>query len=109
MAASPYDASAFGLAPIPVETLAGRNEYRRQQEALMEKATPVRERLFRAYEAFLPLAFGEERLADAAANPGAERYARASPGGRPWRQSLIASPTVISDSESADSADQVPV
>ena len=92
VAASPYDASAFGLQPIPVETLHGRNEYRKQQEELMARAQPVRAELLKAYEAFLPLAFGVERVSEAAANPGAERFATASPGGQPWRQSLIAPP-----------------
>ena len=38
VAASPYDASRFGLEPVPVETVAGRAEYGRQQLALMERA-----------------------------------------------------------------------
>eukprot|EP00961_Rhodomonas_salina_P200920 2710600-Rhodomonas_salina.1 len=32
VAASPYDASAFGLVAIPVETDAGRSEFRQRQE-----------------------------------------------------------------------------
>ena len=69
VAASPYDASRFGLKPIEVETVSGRAEYGRQQLALMEQAAPVRDALLDAYDRFLPAAFGGERVARAAANP----------------------------------------
>lgn len=45
VAASPYDASAYGVAPIPIETREGRAQYRVEQLALMRKAEPVREAL----------------------------------------------------------------
>ena len=87
VAASPYDATAFGIAPVPIETSAGRKLYREQQEALMLRAAPVRERLTDAYDAFLECAFGKERLQGA--EPAAERFASATPGGPPWRRSLL--------------------
>ena len=90
VAASPYDATAWGLAPIPVETPAGRAEYALQQEALMAKVAPVREGLRQAYEAFLAQAFGPVRLEAARqAGPDAERFAQATPGGAPWRRNLV--------------------
>ena len=49
VAASPYDARAFGLAPVRVETDQGRAEYRARQAALMARVRPVRERLLRRY------------------------------------------------------------
>lgn len=87
VAASPYDASKFGITPIPVETDAGRVEFRRRQTELMARAAPLRANLFSAYEVFLKDAFGEERLS--AASPKPERYALAEPGGLPWRRNLI--------------------
>ena len=87
VAASPYDATAFGIPPVPIETSAGRKLYREQQEVLMRRAAPVRARLTDAYDAFLECAFGEERLQDA--EPAAERFATATPGGPPWRRSIL--------------------
>ncbi|KAL3769424.1 hypothetical protein ACHAWU_008833 [Discostella pseudostelligera] len=57
VAASPYDASAYGLQAVPVETREGRKMYRRQQAELMNEAEPIRRRLLRAYEVFMELAF----------------------------------------------------
>ena len=51
MRASPYDLSAYGVHPIPIETPAGKDEYVREQRALAEAAGPVRERLITAYHA----------------------------------------------------------
>jgi hypothetical protein len=45
MRASPYDVSSFGLAPVRVETAAGRREYVELQSALAERSAPLRERL----------------------------------------------------------------
>ena len=45
MAASPYDVSALGYEPVPVETEAGRIEYQRRQQALAERSTDLRARL----------------------------------------------------------------
>lgn len=57
VAASPYDASVYGLEAVPVETREGRKMYRRRQAELMNKAEPIRRRLLRAYEVFMELAF----------------------------------------------------
>ena len=53
VAAAPYDASAFGLAPIPVETPAGRVQYRDAQIELMEASAPVRDALLAQYSLLL--------------------------------------------------------
>jgi hypothetical protein len=45
MRASPYDLRDFGFEPIAVETPAGRRSYARAQEAISERAAPLRERL----------------------------------------------------------------
>ncbi|MGE2735142.1 3-methyladenine DNA glycosylase [Mycolicibacterium vaccae] len=45
MQASPYDLSAFGFAAIPVETPSGRREYAARQQAVSERAAPLRARL----------------------------------------------------------------
>ena len=46
VAASPYDASKFGIVPILIETEAGRVEFRRRQTELMARAAPLRANLF---------------------------------------------------------------
>ncbi len=53
MRASPYDLTAFGYRPVPVETAAGRAEYARAQAALAERASPLRDRLSRSCDALL--------------------------------------------------------
>ena len=58
--ASPYDATAYGVEVIPVETEEGRSQYRKQQRVLMERAEPIREYLLDSYNTFLQTAFGEE-------------------------------------------------
>ena len=45
MRASPYDLRALGYEPVPVETAEGRAQYEREQQALAEKAVPLRQRL----------------------------------------------------------------
>jgi len=50
MRASPYDLSAMGLAPICIETAAGRQEYVQEQRRLSELSTPIRDRLLSVYE-----------------------------------------------------------
>jgi len=87
--ASPYDVRSYGLGVVPVETSEGREEYRRRQKDLMKAAAPVREKLLGAYDAFLGLAFDDETLAGANRSPAAERFAKAEPGGKPWRKNLI--------------------
>lgn len=89
VAASPYDASCFGIEAVCVEHEAGRREFRRRQEALMARAAPLRLALLAAYEAFLADAFGEARLL--AAEPSPEHYAKAEPAGLPWRRNLLQS------------------
>ena len=85
VAASPYDATAYGVDPIPVETAEGRAEYRQRQSALMVRTEPTRRALLRAYDLVLRIGFGEH-VKDA---PTAERYAKAEPGGLPWRKNLL--------------------
>lgn len=48
MQASPYDVSAFGLAPIRVETADGRRQYADAQRSITAAAAPIRERLIAA-------------------------------------------------------------
>ncbi len=48
MAASPYDFSALGLEPVPVETAEGRAAYAQAQRAFAAEAAVLRERLLRA-------------------------------------------------------------
>jgi hypothetical protein len=50
MRAAPYDLSAYGFAPICIETPAGRRQYQEAQRALSERARPLRERLLQALE-----------------------------------------------------------
>ena len=45
MRASPYDLSALGYAPVPIETASGRAEYARQQASFASRAAPLRARL----------------------------------------------------------------
>lgn len=45
MRASPYDLTQYGLAPITIETQAGRREYEGLQKQLSTEARPLRERL----------------------------------------------------------------
>jgi hypothetical protein len=53
MRASPYDLSAFGFAPIPIETPEGRRDYAAAQRNLAARATPIRARLLNEYQALL--------------------------------------------------------
>jgi len=50
MRASPYELSNLGFEPIRIETEQGREEYRREQQALFALAAPVRKRLKDACE-----------------------------------------------------------
>jgi hypothetical protein len=117
VAASPYDASAFGIQPIKVETEAGthsqkvltivslrtkcswaltsqnlclgRRLFRERQLQLMERAQPLRASLMAHYLDFLANAFSQSHLSQAVATPNAERFSTAQPGGLPWRLNLI--------------------
>ena len=53
MRASPYDLSAFGYAPIAVETPPGRRQYEEEQRALAEAAHPLRRRLIESLDNLL--------------------------------------------------------
>ena len=57
VAASPYDATAYGVDVIPIETPEGRALYREKQTQQMHKAEPVRRELLRSYDLLLDLAF----------------------------------------------------
>jgi hypothetical protein len=64
VAASPYDASAYGVGIIPIETTEGRAEYKQRQVELMNKAQPIRRNLLDAYNCFMALAFDEKDISD---------------------------------------------
>ncbi len=53
MRASPYDLSAFGFAPIKIETREGREEYVESQRELFTRAQPVRKRVLEVYQRLL--------------------------------------------------------
>ena len=97
VAASPYDASSYGLGVVPVETTKGRSEYKKQQIQLMENVKPIRQDLLHAYNIFLPLAFNDHMINKATNEPQAERYSKAEPGGLPWRKNLIDNPGSTSE------------
>ncbi len=59
MRASPYDLRDLGFAPITVETPGGRREYARAQEAISERAAPLRARLLDRCVALQDTAAGE--------------------------------------------------
>ena len=65
VAASPYDASAYGIEAVPVETSEGRALYRSRQLQLMQRANVVRQDLLHAYNVFLQLAFSSDDVAAA--------------------------------------------
>ena len=81
VAASPYDVAAYlpssNNVPkvVPVETRQGRKLYRQLQTALMDRAEPVRRRLWQAYETFLSLAFDPEVLNETAIPPSPRKVA----------------------------------
>lgn len=53
MRASPYDFTALGLDPVPIETAAGRGAYEAAQRAFADRAAPLRRRLISACDAIL--------------------------------------------------------
>lgn len=53
MRASPYDLSAFGYEPVPIETACGRAEYARQQVVLSARSAVVRTALLRRCQELL--------------------------------------------------------
>jgi hypothetical protein len=56
MRASPYDLRDYGFAPIAVETPAGRAEYVRAQQSVVERAAPLRTILANRCDALLSTA-----------------------------------------------------
>jgi hypothetical protein len=73
VAASPYDATIYGVGEVPVETTEGRVEYTRLQKDLMVRAERVRRDLLSSYEMFLPMAFSESCLEQGFDQPQPER------------------------------------
>ena len=59
MRASPYDLREYGFEPIAVETSAGRAEYVRAQQAVAERAAPLRATLADRCDLLLTVAAGE--------------------------------------------------
>ncbi|MBX7434641.1 3-methyladenine DNA glycosylase [Mycobacterium sp. Y57] len=59
MRASPYDLRGFGFEPIAVDTPGGRREYVRAQEAVSERAAPLRARLLERCTGLLDTATGD--------------------------------------------------
>lgn len=55
MRASPYDLSALGYDPVPIETAAGRALYEEMQRDFAGRAAPLRQRLIRVCEETLAL------------------------------------------------------
>jgi hypothetical protein len=53
MRASPYDLTALGYPPVPIETPAGRAEYAAAQRSFAERAAPLRARLLDAVSPLL--------------------------------------------------------
>ncbi|NNF02923.1 MAG: 3-methyladenine DNA glycosylase [Rhodothermales bacterium] len=53
MQASPYDVSALGLEPIPIETDVGRRRYQEAQRSFHERGLVLRARLIEAYQVLL--------------------------------------------------------
>jgi hypothetical protein len=56
MRASPYDLQNFGYVPVRIETACGRAEYVRQQAAITQRATVIREALLARCRALLDAA-----------------------------------------------------
>jgi hypothetical protein len=89
IAASPYDATAYGVDAVPIESEEGRTMYRLQQMQLMKEAEPIRRDMLHAYDDFLHYSFAPELLEEAMQSPANERFAKAEPGGLPWRKNLL--------------------
>ncbi|HEY0638069.1 MAG TPA: 3-methyladenine DNA glycosylase [Pseudonocardiaceae bacterium] len=53
MRASPYDLSALGYEPVPIETAEGRARYAREQAGLARRAAPLRARLIELCDTLL--------------------------------------------------------
>ena len=55
----------------------------------MHEAEVVRKKVLEAYDVLLQLGFDDDALQVARGKPSAERFAKAEPGGLPWRKNLI--------------------
>mmetsp|Transcript_23139 Transcript_23139/g.48509 ORF Transcript_23139/g.48509 Transcript_23139/m.48509 type:complete len:630 (-) Transcript_23139:164-2053(-) len=122
--ASPYDCSEYvignmdnihdgdgDLIPIPVipvETSEGRTLYMERQKELMAEAYSIRQNLLFNYKAVLRLQFTDRHLQEARDNPSDERFAKAEPGGLPWRKNLVDRPSVSSSPEQVAAAATAP-
>lgn len=53
MQASPYDAAAFGLEPIKIETENGRKIYMEKQMEIFRQSMPIRSKLIKAYKSII--------------------------------------------------------
>ena len=62
VAASPYDASSYGVGVVAIDTPEGRNQYRDEQMKLMKRVEPVRKSLLGAYSNLLRIAFDDTIL-----------------------------------------------
>ena len=70
MRASPYDLTGYGFAPIAIETPAGRAEYVRVQQAIAERAAPLRAALIARCGELLQAADGDALAAAGSARNG---------------------------------------
>ena len=59
MRASPYDLSEYGFAPIAIEAPAGRADYVRAQQDIVQRATPLRAALVEHCDLLLTAAYGD--------------------------------------------------
>jgi hypothetical protein len=73
MRASPYDLSAYGYAPVQIETPTGRAEYVRQQAALSQRAASVRTALVAGCRVLLAASAANERVYAHAEDDSGER------------------------------------
>jgi hypothetical protein len=65
VAASRYDTTRYGLAPVPVETPDGRTLYRKRQTDLTERAQLLRQHLLDQYDCFIEAAFAPQDIENA--------------------------------------------
>ena len=61
MRASPYDLTALGLEPVPVETSEGRADYARRQRRFAERSAPLRQALIDVITPLVPPPAADER------------------------------------------------
>ena len=73
VAASPYDATMYGVGIVPIEKGKGRAQYKKHQTLLMESAALIRADLLSAYKIFLPMAFSKTCIQQGYEKPQPER------------------------------------